>query len=374
MKEKNKINLVIYLFVAFVLGGLVMYYIAINTNVYQENKSGNTTNNSCRACSGTVIVNDGSLSASVEKVYDAVMMIQNYQNNAIASTGSGFVYKTDDKYGYVLTNHHVISGATKIVLIRSDDKEIEGTVLGSDEYLDLAVVRINKSDVIDTAKIGTSENSKLGDTVFTIGSPLGYEYRGTVTDGILSGKDRLVTVSLSGSNTNDWVMKVLQTNAAVNPGNSGGPLVNATGEVIGVISLKLVQTEVENMGFAIPIEYAMSHIDSLESGKTIVRPMLGISMLNVTDTYALYRSGIMIKDDIKAGVVVVEIAKDSGASKSDLQKGDVITKINNEKVDNMAYLRYELYKYNVGDKITITYLRDGKEKTTTIQLTEYKED
>ena len=374
MKEKNKINLVIYLFVAFVLGGLVMYYIAINTNVYQENKSGNTTNNSCRACSGTVIVNDGSLSASVEKVYDAVMMIQNYQNNAIASTGSGFVYKTDDKYGYVLTNHHVISGATKIVLIRSDDKEIEGTVLGSDEYLDLAVVRISKSDVIDTAKIGTSENSKLGDTVFTIGSPLGYEYRATVTDGILSGKDRLVTVSLSGSNTNDWVMKVLQTNAAVNPGNSGGPLVNATGEVIGVISLKLVQTEVENMGFAIPIEYAMSHIDSLESGKTIVRPMLGISMLNVTDTYALYRSGIMIKDDIKAGVVVVEIAKDSGASKSDLQKGDVITKINNEKVDNMAYLRYELYKYNVGDKITITYLRDGKEKTTTIQLTEYKED
>ena len=374
MKEKNKINLVIYLFVAFVLGGLVMYYIAINTNIYQENKSGNTTNNNCRACSGTVIVNDGSLSASVEKIYDAVMMIQNYQNNAIASTGSGFVYKTDDKYGYVLTNHHVISGATKIVLIRSDDKEIEGTVLGSDEYLDLAVVRINKSDVIDTAKIGTSENSKLGDTVFTIGSPLGYEYRGTVTDGILSGKDRLVTVSLSGSNTNDWVMKVLQTNAAVNPGNSGGPLVNATGEVIGVISLKLVQTEVENMGFAIPIEYAMSHIDSLESGKALVRPMLGISMLNVTDTYALYRSGIMIKDDIKAGVVVVEIAKDSGASKSDLQKGDVVTKINNEKVDNMAYLRYELYKYNVGDKITITYLRDGKEKTTTIQLTEYKED
>ncbi len=374
MKEREKINLVIYLFVAFVLGGLVMYYIAINTNIYQENKSGNTTNNSCRACSGTVIVNDGSLSASVEKVYDAVMMIQNYQKDTISSTGSGFVYKTDDKYGYVLTNHHVISGATKIVLIRSDDKEIEGTVLGSDEYLDLAVVRINKSDVIDTAKIGTSENSKLGDTVFTIGSPLGYEYRGTVTDGILSGKDRLVTVSLSGSNTNDWVMKVLQTNAAVNPGNSGGPLVNATGEVIGVISLKLVQTEVENMGFAIPIGYAMSHIDSLESGKAIVRPMLGISMLNVTDTYALYRNGIMIKDDIKDGVVVVEIAKDSGASKSDLQKGDVVTKINNEKVDNMAYLRYELYKYNVGDKITITYLRDGKEKTTTIQLTEYKED
>ncbi len=372
MKKNDKINLVIYLFVAFVLGGLVMYYIAINTTLSTTNNSGSTSS-TCRACSGTVIVNDGSLSASVEKVYDAVMMIQNYQKNSVASTGSGFVYKTDNNYGYVMTNHHVISGAEKVVLIRSDDKEIEGEVLGSDEYLDLAVIRIKKSDVIDTAKIGTSENSKLGDTVFTIGSPLGYEYRGTVTDGILSGKDRLVTVSLSGS-SNDWVMKVLQTNAAVNPGNSGGPLVNATGEVIGVISLKLVQTEVENMGFAIPIEYAMSHIESLESGKAITRPMLGISMLNVSDTYSLYRSGIMLKDNITSGVVVVEISKDSGASKSDLQKGDVITKINNEKVDNMAYLRYELYKYNVGDEITITYLRDSKEKTTKIKLTEYKDN
>lgn len=373
MKDKNRINLVIYLFVAFVLGGLVMYFIAINTtfssSVSGTNSSGTST---CRACSKTVVVNEGSLSASVEKVYDAVMMIQNYQKNTVSSTGSGFVYKTDDKYGYVMTNHHVISGAEKVVLIRSDDKEIEGVVLGSDEYLDLAVIRINKSDVIDTAVIGTSEKSKLGDTVFTIGSPLGYEYRGTVTDGILSGKDRLVTVSLSG--TNDWVMKVLQTNAAVNPGNSGGPLVNASGEVIGIISLKLVQTEVENMGFAIPIEYAMSHIESLESGKAITRPMLGISMINASDTYSLYRNGIMLKDNVTTGVVVVEISKNSGASKSDLQKGDVVTKINNEKVDNMAYLRYELYKYNAGDEITLTYLRDGKERTTKVKLTEYKED
>ena len=355
-----------------------MYYLVINSNnlgsiANSITNSKSTTTNSCRACSGTVIVNDGSLSASVEKVYDAVMMIRNYKGEQINSTGSGFVYKTDNKYGYVLTNHHVIDGASKITLIRSDDEEIEGTVLGSDIYLDLAVVRINKDDVIDTAVISTSEEAKIGDTVFTIGSPLGYEYRGTVTDGILSGKDRMVTVSVSG-NTSDYVMKVLQTNAAVNPGNSGGPLLNAKGEVIGIISLKLVQTEVENMGFAIPIEYAMSHIETLEQGKSIVRPMLGISMVNVSDTYALYRSGIMINQDITEGVVVVEISKDSGASKSDLKKGDVITKINDEKIINVAYLRYELYKYNVGDTINVTYLRDGKEQTTKVTLTEYKED
>ena len=376
MKKNNYFGLVLGLFVAFVLGGVLMYFLTINSDQISSllGKEIKTTSGSVvRAYSGTVIVNDGSLSASVEKVYDAVMMIRNYKENQIQSTGSGFVYKTDDKYGYVLTNHHVIDGASKITLIRSDDKEFEGTVLGSDVYLDLAVVRISKDDVIDKAVITTSENSKVGDTVFTIGSPLGYEYRGTVTDGILSGKDRMVSVSISG-NTNDYVMKVLQTNAAVNPGNSGGPLLNASGEVIGIISLKLVQTEVENMGFAIPIEYAMSHIENLEQGKAIVRPMLGISMVNANDTYSLYRSRIVLDESITEGVVVVEISKDSGASKSDLQKGDVITKLNDEKISNVAYLRYELYKYSVGDTITVTYLRDGKEHTTKIKLTEYKEN
>lgn len=375
MKGQNKIVFVTYLFVAFMLGGLLMYFIVFNSDSLLQSVTGKSetkSNNAVRAYSGTVIVNDGSLSAAVEKVYDAVMMVRNYKGEQIQSTGSGFVYKTDDKYGYLLTNHHVIADATKISLIRSDDKEIEGTVLGSDEYLDLAVVRINKDDVIDKAVIKTSEEAKVGDTVFTIGSPLGYEYRGTVTDGILSGKDRMVTVSISG-NTNDYVMKVLQTNAAVNPGNSGGPLLNASGEVIGIISLKLVQTEVENMGFAIPIEYAMSHIENLEQSRAIVRPMLGISMINVTDTFSLYRSGIMVDQSITEGVVVVEVSKDSGASKSDLKKGDVITKLNGEKISNVAYLRYELYKYSAGDTITVTYLRDQKEYNTKITLTEYKE-
>ena len=374
MKNKNGFSFIFGLFIAFVLGGFLMYYIALNMDSLSVvGGSKTTTNSTCRACSGTVVVNDGSLSAAVEKVYDAVMMVRNYKGEQIQSTGSGFVYKTDDKYGYLLTNHHVIDGATKITLIRSDDEEIEGTVLGSDEYLDLAVVRIDKKNVIDTSSLGTSEKSKLGDTVFTVGSPLGYEYRGTVTDGILSGKDRMVTVSVKGQQS-DYVMKVLQTNAAVNPGNSGGPLLNAQGEVIGIISLKLVENQVENMGFAIPIEYALSHVDNLEKGEPIIRPMLGISMINVEDTYSLYRSGIMLDQSITSGVVVVEVSKDSGASKSDLQKGDVITKLNDEKIFNVAYLRYELYKYSAGDTITVTYLRDGKEKTTKITLTEYKED
>ena len=372
MKGRNIFGLTISLFMAFMAGGILMYFLVEDNTLLDSSSTVIAENSKCKACGETIVVNDGSLSASVDKVYDAVFMIRNYQNDQIKSTGSGFVYKTDNKYGYILTNHHVVANATKLVLIRSDDKEIEGTVLGSDEYLDLAVIRIDINDVTKVATIGTSENSKLGDTVFTVGSPLGYEYRGTVTDGILSGKDRMVTVSISGDKT-DYVMKVLQTNAAVNPGNSGGPLLNASGEVIGIISLKLVQTEVENMGFAIPIEYCLSHIESLEKGEAIIRPMLGISMINAEDTYALYRSGILLPEDVTEGVVVVDVTKNSGASKSDLKKGDIIIKINDEKISDYAYLRYELYKYNVGDTITLTYLRDGKEKTTKVTLTEYKE-
>ena len=151
MKSKSSFKTIIGIFIAFMLGGLLMYYIILNSNtltIGASSVAGGSSGSNCRACSSTVIVNDGSLSSAVEKVYDAVVMIRNYNGDQVISTGSGFVYKTDSKYGYVLTNHHVIDGAEKTVLIRSDDKEIEGEVLGSDEYLDLAVVRINKSDVI----------------------------------------------------------------------------------------------------------------------------------------------------------------------------------------------------------------------------------
>lgn len=310
-----------------------------------------------------------SLAAAIENVYDAVVMVRSYKNDEEQSTGTGFIYKKDEKYGYVITNQHVVSGSDKVELVLSDDEEIEGKVLGGDEYLDLAVIRISKDKVPQIVEVGSSEDMKLGDTIFTVGSPMGYEYRGTVTSGILSGKDRLVSVSVSGSSSNDWVMKVLQIDAPINPGNSGGPLVNASGKVIGITSMKLVQNEIEGMGFAIPIEIAMAHITELEKGNKIEWPLLGISMANIDDTALLYRNSIIVDKNIKEGVVVVEIAKNSGASKSDLKPGDVIIGLNGEKVKDSAYLRYELYKNKPGDTIEITYIRDGKENTTKITLT-----
>jgi len=362
---KDKFSFGIVIFVSFVLGGLSMYYFNSNNQPVVVTDNGQ---NVCKSCNSTVIVENGSLSAAVEKVVDSTVMIRTYKNNKISSTGSGFVYKADNNYTYIMTNHHVVSGGNKWTVINSNDEEVEATVLGSDEYLDLAVIRIAKNNNMPVASIGKVDSIKLGDQVFTVGSPVGYEYRGTVTNGIISGLDRLVAVSLSGS-SEDWVMEVIQTNAAVNPGNSGGPLVNANGEIIGVISLKLVEDSIEGMGFAIPIEYAMSHIDTLENNKKIERPLLGISMLNVTDTWSLYRNGITLDEDVTSGVVVIEVSENTGASKSNLKKGDIITKINDSEVTNSAYLKYLLYKYNVGDTVTLTYYRDGKFYTTKITLT-----
>ena len=366
-KDNHKLKGVLLICLGAIIGVIVAFLLIKYTNLSEMLEITKTLTKN-----GTTVVEKGSISDSVEKVKDAVVMIRGYKNDTETSTGTGFVYKTDNKFGYIMTNQHVVEGIDKVILVTSDDKEIEGQILGGDEYLDLAVIRISKSSVKDVVEIGDSSTSKVGDIVFTIGSPMGYDYRGTVTSGILSGKDRMVSVSVSNSNTEDYVMKVLQTDAAINPGNSGGPLLNVNGEVIGINSMKLVQEEIEGMGFAIPIEYAMSHIDSLESGKSIEWPVLGISMINVGDTNTLYNNHLSVPANINSGVVVANITNDSGASKSELKVGDIIIAINGEKVSNTAYLRYELYKYKPGEKIEVTYFRNNKDNKTTVTLSSSK--
>ena len=188
---------------------------------------------------------------------------------------------------------------------------------------------------------------------------------GTVTKGILSGKERTVTVS---SATTQLMMEVLQTDAAINPGNSGGPLVNINGEVIGVTSMKLVQSEIEGMGFAIPIEIVSSMLDRLESGEKIERPLIGIEMTDITKTFYLYRQGIIIPEDVENGVVVMKINEGYPASKAGLEKGDIILSINDTEIEDSAHFKYVLYKYKIGDKIKISYYRNNKIHETTLTL------
>lgn len=361
---KDKLKSFLMFFSAFLLGGLVMYMLVekpfnkkVDTSGVSSTTSGETK----------VIVESNGISAAVEKVYDAVVMVENYKNNKLAGTGSGFVYKKDKEYGYIMTNYHVVSNSTSLKVTFSNDKEVEAKLLGGDEYLDIAIIRVPVSNVSKKAEIGKSTELKQGDVVFTIGSPVGKVYFNSVTSGIISGLDRLVTVSVNAKN--DWVMKVIQVDAAINPGNSGGALLNANGEVIGVNSMKLVDSSIEGMGFAIKIEDVMNHIETLESGKKIDRPLLGINYADVSDVYTLYRQGIKLNSNIDEGIVVISLVDGSGASKAGLKEGDVITKINGDAVSSSAYLKYILYKYSVGDKVKVTYNRNGKENTVEVELT-----
>ena len=364
---KNKILTIIAIVLAFIAGAELVLVLTKNKNTTKNGDEKSLVYNSCSNCmSGTTVVENGGLTQTINKVYDAVVMIKVYKNNVFAGSGSGFVYKADDDYGYVMTNEHVVSGSSKIEVRLASGEVVEATLLGSDKYIDIAVLRIPKKYVISVAKIGTTEELHLGDSVATIGTPVGENYFNTVTGGHISGLDRKVTVTVN--TTNDWVQDVIQIDASINPGNSGGALVNFNGEVIGVTSLKLINSSIEGMGFAIKIDDAMKHIDTLEEGKEIERPFLGISHANVTDKLLLARYGVTLDESITEGIVVVTVEEGSSAEEAGLKPGDVITKIDDDKVANSAYLKYVLYKHNVGDEISITYIRGKDEHTVEITL------
>ncbi|MDD2490062.1 MAG: trypsin-like peptidase domain-containing protein [Bacilli bacterium] len=311
---------------------------------------------------------------AIDKIYDSVVVVETIRNNKIVASGTGFIYKVDNKKGYIITNHHVISGGNAVEIIFSGGKRAEATILGSDVYADIAVLGIDKNNVTTIAEIGTAKDLKIGSTVFAIGAPVGAEYGGTVTRGIISGNERLVATSLSGSSSNDWLMRVVQTDAAINPGNSGGPLVNIAGQVIGVNSLKLVDEKIEGIGFAIPIDDAMKYVTHLEKGEAINRPFLGVQLLDVTETFALFYNNIDIDDDIEVGAVIQDVVKDSAADKAKLKKGDVIIKMDDKMINNKAELRYQLYNCDVGDKIKVTYYRDKKINTVQVTLDKLEEE
>lgn len=348
MKEKFK-------YILTILITLIIGVIATVFTLNHFNLLGNTTIE--KTVSTITLSEADTIKSSVNKVYNSSVYVESYKNGTTTGSGSGFVYKKDNNYGYILTNYHVIEGATSIQITNMNGETLEAKVLGGDEYTDIAVLRIDEKGVLLVAELGSSNDSFIGDTVFTVGSPMGKTYIGSVTKGILSGKDRSVTVN-SGT-TSQYVMEVLQVDAALNPGNSGGPLVNINGEVIGITSMKLIEDEIEGMGFAIPIELVKSSLDNLENGKTIERPVLGVSMLDVTSKYALYTNGITLDSSIQSGVVVVEVEKNSPAGKASLQKGDVILQINDDKITNIAYFRSMLYKYNVGNTITLKIYRNN---------------
>jgi serine protease len=288
-----------------------------------------------------------------------------------AGTGSGAIYKVKDGKAYIFTNNHVVEGSDAIDVMLKDGSRVPADVIGADKYTDLAVLSIDAENVTDVAEFGDSDNLTLGEPAIAIGSPLGTEFPLSVTAGIVSGVNRMVPVDTDGDRQMDWQMNAIQTDAAINPGNSGGPLVNVAGQIIGINSMKISTNVVEGMGFAIPSNDAVDIINELEREGEIVRPTLGITMVDLGLVSDEQKSNVLkIDESVQEGVVVVDVTSNTSASEAGLQSGDVITSFNGQPVTTGLELRQALYKTRVGDEVDVEFYREGQLQTQTMMMRE----
>lgn len=365
-KDKSNVLRIIIIILMVIIIGLLLVLFSGKVEINKKTKE--------TVVSSKTLEEESDLKKAIKKVYDSVVYIQvEAVNNRTfgglqVASGSGFVYKKDGNDAFILTNNHVISGANKITVTFINGKEVEATLVGSDEFTDAAVLKVDADSVVAVAELGKSDDAEIGDTVFTVGAPLGKEYMGTITKGIVSGTNRMVNVKLeSGS----YIMETIQTDATINSGNSGGPLCNILGQVIGITSSKLIGDGVEGMGFSIPIETVNAIIDKLEDGKEIERPYLGVQLADVSNAYNLqYYYNINISKNVKYGALLGYVESGKPAANAGLQLGDVIVEVDGKKVEDSSHFRYELYKHKVGDTIKVKYYRGDDIKETSIKLDE----
>ena len=377
-KKIGQLLLIILIsFFSGVLGSLTI----LQLNQKQETNTQNST-----TITQTSVKNENSTTKAVDKVKDAVVSIITYSANSqnslfgygesdtdtnteqVSSQGSGVIYKKDGEYAYIVTNTHVINGAKKVDVRLADGTKVPGEIVGTDTYSDIAVVKISSEKVSAVAEFGDSSQLTVGETAIAIGSPLGSEYANTVTQGIVSSLNR--TVSLKSEDGQAISTKAIQTDTAINPGNSGGPLINIQGQVIGITSSKIATnggTSVEGLGFAIPSNDAIKIIEQLENNGKVTRPALGIQMVNLSNLSTTDLQKLKLPDGITSGVTVRSVQSNMPAN-GHLEKYDVITKVDGNPITSATELQNALYSHSVGDEMTITYYRNGKEETTTIKL------
>ncbi|WP_066071927.1 S1C family serine protease [Neobacillus soli] len=318
---------------------------------------------------------------AVDKTGDAVVGINNIQSTNFwsdndsspedpAGTGSGVIYKQEGNRAYVVTNHHVVEGATKLEVSLTDGTKIPAKLLGSDIWTDLAVLEIDASKVKKVAEFGDSDRLKMGEPVIAIGNPLGATFSGSVTQGIISGIKRTIPVDIDQDGIVDWQSEVLQTDAAINPGNSGGALINIAGQVIGINSMKIAQNAVEGIGLSIPINSAKPIINDLEKFGSVKRPYMGVDLKSVAEIPAYYQEeALKLPRNVNYGVALRQVVANSPASKAGLQELDVIVEMDGKKINDVIDLRKHLYqKKKIGEQLKVKFYRDGKLKETTLTL------
>jgi len=377
------------------VGGGVSYYAMDQMNNGQANNTAQTSiSSSSSKVSEKSAKNGGTMTAAYNDVKGAVVSVINLKRQSASSgadslysslfgddsdssssksgkletysEGSGVVYMKSNGKGYIVTNNHVISGSDAVQVLLANGKTVNAKVVGKDSTTDLAVLSIDAKYVTQTAQFGDSKHLEAGQTVIAVGSPLGSEYASTVTQGIISAPARTISTSSGNQQT------VIQTDAAINPGNSGGALVNSAGQVIGINSMKLAQssdgTSVEGMGFAIPSNEVVTIVNELVKKGKITRPQLGVRVIALQGIPEGYRSRLKIKSNLKSGIYIASVNKSGSATNAGIKSGDVITKVDGKKVDDVASLHSILYSHKVGDTVNVTVNRNGKDVDMKVKL------
>ncbi len=377
------------------VGGGVSYYAMDQMNNGQGNGAAQTSiSSSSSKVSEKSAKNGGTMTAAYNDVKGAVVSVINLKRQSASSgtdslynslfgddsdsssskngkletysEGSGVVYMKSNGKGYIVTNNHVISGSDAVQVLLANGKTVNAKVVGKDSTTDLAVLSIDAKYVTQTAQFGDSKHLEAGQTVIAVGSPLGSEYASTVTQGIISAPTRTISTSSGNQQT------VIQTDAAINPGNSGGALVNSAGQVIGINSMKLAQssdgTSVEGMGFAIPSNEVVTIVNELVKKGKITRPQLGVRVIALQGIPEGYRSRLKIKSNLKNGIYIAFVSRNGSAANAGIKSGDVITKVDGKKVEDVASLHSILYSHKVGDTVNVTVNRNGKDVDMKVKL------
>jgi serine protease Do len=359
-----------------------------NLNPSAENQVSSSSEQTSKPVVKVVTAQPTALSASsiadtVEKVSKTIVGIVNYQpqqnsnsdffgNSSPSSSqsvesgsGSGVIFQKANGSAYIVTNNHVVEGATKLEISLYDGEKTTAEVVGTDALTDLAVLKIDAKYVTATADFGDSSSLRPGDQVYAIGNPLGLDLSRTVTEGIVSATNRSISVSTSAGN---WDTNVIQTDAAINPGNSGGALINPQGQVIGINSLKISESGVEGLGFAIPSNDLIPIVNKLIKSGKIERPYLGVGLADLDQAPQVYYQNL--PNNVTKGVLVMNIDPNSAAARAGFQAKDVIVSMNGTAIANSSELRKYLYtKVSTGDVIKFEVYRDGKLLTLKAKLT-----
>ena len=353
---------------------VILVVVSLGVNVFMFTQLNNGSSNVLSGSGAKVEqVNydvKSSTSDVIDKVSDSVVGVLVYSNGTASGSGSGVVYRVNGKEAYIITNAHVVDGSSEVQVVFSNQESVSATVLGSDSYSDIAVLKLTADFDLSAIKCGDSSLLDKGETVLAIGSPLGIEYAGTVTQGIVSGTDRTVSVDLNDDGQDDWDMNVIQTDAAINPGNSGGALVNMAGELVGITSMKLSDTSVEGMVFALPINDVIKSVEQIIENGKVTRPQFGISGVSLSGYSSYQLRYYRINTDLTDGIYVVKVSSGGAASQAGIQEGDIIVEFDGEKITTYKSFLTALYAKEPGDKVSVVINRNGSEKTVQVTLGE----